>query len=367
MFGKKTYELPLARTYVANWGVKEAVRELIQNCIDADGEKKMLFTEDDDGTFRFSLHNEGHTLDPSSLVLGNTSKASDESKIGQFGEGYKLALLVLLRNDLRVTIFNGDQIWTPCFAQSKAFECEVLSIGVQVAESRNSKCLSFVIRGLSKDDAEEIRESYLGFNPPHEDQVIETRYGKILLDRDPVLYVNGLFVCKLQGNFAHAYDILPRHIELERDRSTVSNWSLASITTDMWYDSKQIDAVAAMIEAGTQDVSHATYSSPELVKEACFKLFKEQYPGGIPAASKSELDALVKKGFTNVVVVNQPMYNTVRGSASYKSYVTSHKASANPAAILEQFLEDNKSYLRRLGLVNFRKLIELAKDQKWSN
>jgi hypothetical protein len=32
----KTYELSLVKTYVASWGLAQAVRELIQNALDSD-------------------------------------------------------------------------------------------------------------------------------------------------------------------------------------------------------------------------------------------------------------------------------------------------------------------------------------------
>ena len=32
----KTYELPISPNYVGNWGIKEAIREILQNAIDSD-------------------------------------------------------------------------------------------------------------------------------------------------------------------------------------------------------------------------------------------------------------------------------------------------------------------------------------------
>ena len=103
----KNYEIPISPNYVHNWGVQEAVRELLQNAIDADkcGYKKdVLYNKESN---LLTIVSTGVTLPVSSLVLGCSTKDENESLIGKYGEGYKLALVVLLRKGYIINICNG--------------------------------------------------------------------------------------------------------------------------------------------------------------------------------------------------------------------------------------------------------------------
>ena len=104
----KTYELTLCKSYVSRWGVPEAIRELIQNALDSDSPFKYEWKRTREGAWVLVLMSEFTTLPPQTLLLGYTSKADDEESIGSFGEGYKLALLVLARNGYDIDMFNGD-------------------------------------------------------------------------------------------------------------------------------------------------------------------------------------------------------------------------------------------------------------------
>lgn len=88
--------------YVRQWGLWEALRELLQNWADQRDN-----SEDDRDTVEFSvrnghdvgtvvLKNHGVTLTPDTLTLGGTSKADGGSR-GKYGEGMKLSWAVLYR------------------------------------------------------------------------------------------------------------------------------------------------------------------------------------------------------------------------------------------------------------------------------
>lgn len=118
----KNYELPISPNYVCNWGIKEAVREILQNAIDSEQcgyPKKVLYSPD---CSVLTIINEGARLPLSSLVLGCSSKSDIDGMIGKFGEGYKLALVVLLRKGFSVDIINGMEEWTPSFVYSDKFK-----------------------------------------------------------------------------------------------------------------------------------------------------------------------------------------------------------------------------------------------------
>ncbi|MCM2362431.1 hypothetical protein [Pseudomonas sp. SR18] len=352
----KSYELPLSRDYVRHWGLKEAIRELVQNALDSESPFEYAFA---DGqlfiTSRFAR------LEASTLVLGSTSKADRSDAIGSFGEGYKIALLVLTRHGYDVKVWNGNKQWVPEFRHSDQFDAEVLCINETPAHRQNQG-VEFVVSGLTEDDEAEIRSMCLRMQPSMSD-VIGTKYGHILPSRPGKLYVGTLFVC--DTDLTYGYDILPEYLQLERDRQTVSGWDLKQVSKNAWIDTGRLDEVAEKIEAGIPDVEYVEYGSTELVKEACYRLFQKKHPGAIAVQSQEELNNLVKQGMTNTVVVRGAYYSQIANSTSYKQQVAHVVAIQTPKAALEEWYRDNKKYMSRLPAASFKELVKRASG--WRN
>ena len=219
----KKYELSLSRNYVSTWGIKEAIRELLQNSKDgSDGDVNI---DKENGII--TIANKNTSIPSSTLLLGNTSKKDDLDKIGQFGEGYKLALLVLLREGKDVTIRNGDKLWTPSFQYSENFECEVLCI----EETENyGNDLEFIISPFSQLELNELEAEFLGLNGQTYNS-IQTSYGEILTDSDfkGRVFVDGLPVYK-DDNFEYGYNFKPCYVSLDRDRKSINIYELKRLT-----------------------------------------------------------------------------------------------------------------------------------------
>lgn len=354
MFGT-TYELTLNKAYVAHWGVPEAVRELIQNALDSDSPFEFAFDKEDDGANTLTLTSANARLTPQTLLLGATSKAEATDKIGSFGEGYKIALLVLTREGRPVSIHNGDRVWTPFFRFSKRFDDDLLCISDDAAPFKNNG-LSFLVSGLTDEEVQGIRESCL----PMQQQIGEvhkTSYGDILLQKPGQLFVGGLFICKTELKFG--YNMNPDRIKLERDRKTVDNFDLTYATTHMWYETERFDDIAKMIEAEVKDVGCAQWSATPMVKEACFRLFREKNPGKFVATSQSELQGLVKQGLTSYVFVGGSFGEVVRGSASYRN--AKPDKVVQPHEHLTAWYADAKYHMHASVRAKFEVLLDRAK------
>jgi len=353
---EKIYELPINKEYVRHWGMNEAIRELIQNAIDSDSPFEWTFTND-----RLRLRSKHSTLTPDTLLLGTTTKAEDGSKIGNFGEGYKIAMLVLTREDYKVVIHNGDVTWSPEFRLNKKFGAETLHI-VEQAGSTSNIGVTFEVNGLTHSDIEEIKESCLWM----QDTIGEfksTQYGDILIEQPGKLYVGGLFITTTEMDYG--YDIKPEYIKLERDRQTVDNFDLRTLTKDMWFETEEYDKIAELMEAGIEDLDLADWNTPELVKESCYQRFIVENPGATVASSNTELNEMVEAGLTKVVYVHGGYGSTIKDSTSYKANSTPVKPKAHPPAVMQQFYGNNKKYMKRAAQVEFKKLIEAS--QEWSN
>lgn len=83
---------PLSPDYVADWTVPRALAELVANALDED--LKATFRWDDSRGLAV-ITDKGPGWPEEGLVMGYTTKQQDQ--IGQFGEGAKLAMLVLAR------------------------------------------------------------------------------------------------------------------------------------------------------------------------------------------------------------------------------------------------------------------------------
>lgn len=353
----KKIPLTIARDYVKDWGVLDAVRELLQNALDSDSPFEVEFKND-----QVHIRSRNSNLSRETLALGSGTKADEVNKIGKFGEGYKLALLVLTRSDCSVLILNGDEVWVPSLEHNDTFGCDLLHIEIRKRKEQAAhNGLEFIISGVSESDQSVIKQRCLPLRDSVE--VVSTNMrGRILQEDTPNLYVNGLWVCAL-GGYSYSYDVNPSYIELERDRKTVSDWDLSYVTTHMWYDADEADVVAEMIDSAASDVSYAKYSSPQIVKDACWRLFQKQYPEGVPAENKKELEKLVADGFTKVVVVNSGMYNSISKSDAFKA--STPRFQLAPYGILKEFFEENRSCMRRKAIVNFKNLLKLAQSEQW--
>lgn len=355
----RRYELPIAKGYVRHWGFAEAARELIQNAIDSES----AFEHELRGG-RLVVRSRNSVLSPKSLLLGTTSKANDDEKIGSFGEGYKIALLVLLRCGYRVLVRNGDRIWTPEFVYSHAFGDEVLAV-LDDAAPQFHEGLAFEVEGLTPDDEQAVRDSCLQMQPPLAD-AIETDRGRILPSRNGKLYVGGLFVCKTTMNYG--YDMKPQHVKLERDRQTVDEWNLAFETTSMWLSTKRWDQVAALMKAGAKDVAYAEYKTLPELSEACARLFKDDYAGKVVVKSQEEADQLVRRGVARADIAqvssSSGYYNAIKAAPAYKASLEMRSIAKTPAEILQAWLDAQRAGLGEGAVKSFEAIV--AESAKWS-
>lgn len=169
------------------------------------------------------LVNSGVTISRDTLLLGTTTKYGKDLR-GQFGEGFKLAWLVLLRAGLKVWCKSGDERWVPEIAHSNAYDAELLMVKTAPVKYEN-QVLTDVI-GLSEKDWETIQERCLFLVKPKAEDVIDLGKDRVLLGEKyrGQLYVRGLWVCKLPGSYYWGYDL--HSVKLDRDRRIADPWDL---------------------------------------------------------------------------------------------------------------------------------------------
>ena len=243
------YELSLVKSYVQEWTAEDAIREIIQNAIDESNrvEDNAMSVEYDPEEKTLTISNKKSVLTHDTLLLGNTSKATDDNMIGKFGEGYKLGILVLTRENHPVTIQNYGlkETWTARFVNSRRWKDEVLTIFTeksQIWSKPPHNNLSFVISNVDQDMYDEVVKKtlflkYVYVGTYVEDNYKKTSYGNILFEESEKgrVYVNGLFVITLE-DLKYGYDIKARYIEIGRDRNLIDSYEITKYTTLMWIE-----------------------------------------------------------------------------------------------------------------------------------
>lgn len=257
----KNIELSIGKNYVTNWGLWEAVREIIQNGLDAEKEGHPLTISYDKATETLSIINDGAYLDISSLVLGNSVKGSDEA-IGKYGEGYKLALVVLLRNNKQVKIISGDETWKPTFKESETFNTSVLNIEVE-PNNNSEDIVEFEISNITEYEVEKLSKFSLRLgeeiNTLRHLRTVDCDYGKVILDAEFAgkFYVEGLFI-QSDSNFKYGYDFNSNEVQLDRDRQAINFYDLCELTT------KSLLSQTEDFTIVETSISHKSYDGKEL-------------------------------------------------------------------------------------------------------
>lgn len=355
MIFDNTYELPLNKSYVRHWGVLEAVRELIQNALDSDSPFLFEFDREDDDTWTLMLNSSNSLLTARHLLLGTTSKADNPDMIGSFGEGFKIALLVLTREDRRTIVVNGEKTWTAAFKFSKHFGDDILCITESKTGRPTRPGLTFHVGGLTDQEVAQIRESCLQMQQST-GEIKTTSLGTILLDKPGRLYVGGLFIVNTE--LKYGYNVLPQHIELERDRKTVSDWDLKSVSSRMWLETKEWKRVAEMIEAEVPDVESCRWSSPDIVKEECYALFRQKNPTALIATSHSELQAKIAQGMKEYVYVGSSFGDIVSRSSTYRN--EPRAVAKTPQQILQAWFDESRRHMHHTAVASFREVMKQA-------
>lgn len=257
------FELSLAKDYVPSWNYLDGVRELFQNALDQQVEvdDNDMFYEYDEENEVLRIGNKKSVLERETLLLGSTSKKDNEEAIGQFGEGYKVATLVLTREGHDVVFYNygRKEVWKPRFVNSRRYGAEILTFFIEKKNVWNkvpNNDLTIEISNITKEQYEEIVENNLHLQ--EEGEIVTSSQGRILLDEKHKgkVFVNGLFV-RNYDEYHKGYDFKPEFLELDRDRKLVSDFDLKWLASSMWSEVEEDDLddeVVDMIKENASDV-----------------------------------------------------------------------------------------------------------------
>ena len=370
----KNYEITISPNYVSNWGIKEAIREILQNAIDGEtnGYEKIV----DYNVDTLNITSLGVDLQAKDLILGCSSKDDQDGMIGKYGEGFKLALVVLLRKGLNVEIQNGNKIWTPSFKISDTFGTQVLNI--EETESSGNE-LTFSISPVDQ----QLFNSLLDYFPCINNdfgKTVDCDNGQILLDKKfkGKMYVEGLYI-QTDDNFKYGYNFNSDVVELDRDRKAINYYDLRALTaqsiitaeecnkeifdaiTDSCVDVRDIEEVIEEAsDSFLQEYRDQFYEENELEEntlvatEAVMKQL-EQMDIDVPVVKGTEIQSyLIAKANDKLGIIEEAkevLKNKDEKEEAFDNFNNSTYAK------LMNWLYENKKYLTKKAQASFLNII----------
>lgn len=218
----------------------ESIREIFQNTEDQfslDSKHKIDINYDKEKETLF-ISSDLSSLDRETLLMGWTSKKDDDDTIGKYGEGYKIALSVLLRIGKNVTIKNNfyNEIWRPfLYKDPKYNKVEVLNIEIEKTyfKKKEKAPLLWEIQGIKEEEWLLVKERYLRILDKGE--TFEYSKSEVLFDEKfkGSIFVNGIFVNKDEKNLLFGYNFKSSDLILDRDRGTIADFDLSRLSSKL--------------------------------------------------------------------------------------------------------------------------------------
>jgi len=273
---KQSIIYPISINYRSHWNEWSAIRELVQNALDSDKQTTRIYKQDGN----LIIEDKGKGLQVKHLLLGISEKEDTENARGQFGEGLKIALIVLKRLGYDVEIISNN------------LHCTIDTVDIE-----GEKCLkiNYEHNGLTFNGTKVIIHNYKGST--YEDKFIMNGNKTILFhdnfwgdiiekpnsNNDGELYVKDIYVCKLK-NSEFSYNL--NRIELEESRNIPNEYTVKRNIANVWSSCNNKTLWIRMFKAMEQN-KYERQANFEFVyfsinvKKIIKETFKELYPNHV--------------------------------------------------------------------------------------
>lgn len=281
---------PISPKYCLNWTIEDAIRELIANALDT---KSKISITHDNGYVTISDKGEG--VAKANLLFGSSSKTEDE--IGHFGEGLKMASLVLARNDRDFKLVTNGYMYKAKIERDKEFNSDVLVLHLKKSKKRKGTDITFK---CSENELKMTKEKFIKFNESLE------KIGENIYNPGGSVYVNGVFIAK--QNTLFSYDISDKNRNLlSRDRKTINTEVKNILIRDLvcHTDSELFINAFMRPHLSKEEAYYDDLRLSSTVKDKWKSVLKKKYPKYcLPSYTEHDLAAKDKGynllvGFTN--------------------------------------------------------------------
>lgn len=308
-------KIPLAidKNYCASWDVFCGIRELLQNAKDADDNGHRMTVEHFPRTARLEITSANVHIDPARLlILGKSDKTPGQQR-GQFGEGFVLGTLALVRKGHEVKFTNGNLSWQVAFEAADAghpFEGSELLTFKSRKVVVTEQDFKVVIDGISAEAWRILRKLFLFLDAPQPDDTFALSTGTLLLEpaRQGQVFSRGIFV-RTYENLACGYDM--NNLELDRDRNALNEWDLQYKLGALWQEAcaKRPDLAApriyVMAKNNAAEMRNLKHHADERLLQRVRECFtREHGEDAAPVTDMAAAQVVTQAGATPVVVSN---------------------------------------------------------------
>lgn len=357
------FELTVSPNYVPEWTEVEAIRELFQNALDSPGKMSWSYNSEQK---EFTIESADVSLTKESLLFGSTTKADDKGTIGNFGEGYKLAFLVLARLGHKITVLNPKESeeWAPKIIKSRRYGSDLLVVDVyRRIFLDKTRPLTFIVEGITQEMFDEISIKNLDIKPVK--FLASTQYGDIIDDPKykGQIFINGLYVCT-KKELQYGYNAQPKWLETNRDRNLVSDFNITWLTSQIWGSAELPKRASAMVRSGDPDVAYIDNYS-HAISDTLYAEFIGMYGKyAVPVTTQKEFD-LIRQMYKRLKpIFVKPVEKEVIYKSCWSNTISNATERVNtemPEVVIAAFFKRHKRDMRDKARVEFKKLVELSR------
>jgi len=311
--------LNVTKKYRPSWSYFQGIRELLQNARDGEefGEYPMGVKHLPQSN-KLVIANANVSLDPALLLLFGESSKGDGLQRGKFGEGFNMGCLALVRAGHPVTVYNGDEVWRPCFEVmdtegSPFFGHEVFTMMTRKLQNPRPD-FTVEIENVTREIWEATKPCFLFLSPSKASEMVVLTSGTVLLGeefkgriyhRDIYVPLNDMAAQEL--DLECGYDI--KNLELGPDRDIVNAWTLRSQLSALWAEAHEADPgkfapkIYNMIKEGKSETRSMVYRADDkLVAALRNEFYKEHGDDTVPVTSMQDSRELTALGAKTVLV-----------------------------------------------------------------
>lgn len=248
LFDKEKIVYPISTDYCSNWNIQDALREFIANALDTDTKIRVEYK---DGKGRIVDSGDGIRL--KHFIFGISEKSKED--IGQFGEGLKVASLVMARNKRKVEIQTKGFNYYPTIEHNNEFDTDLFTVYVKKNQRTSGTVISFE---CTESELTKTKELFSHFRDGRK-KSIYAEYLDIFFDEPGNIYVNGLLTANIDCVFG--YNVKDKTLVASRDRNVVDTILLSRYIKDFLTETDDESVITEYLTGWKRGHHYLEYST----------------------------------------------------------------------------------------------------------